>query len=183
MNNNIAIILILVSIGIFYTFTSGQYKEVKRLSEQASRYEGVLESASSIATLRDSLLTNYSSIPRTEIERLEKVLPANVDTMQMALNLDGIAARYGISVKSIKTTTDTAVTDPTILPEYDTSTYKKAVVSFSFIATYQNFKLFLKDIEKSLRLMDINSVSFQSSTAGESGLYEYQVTADTYWLK
>ncbi|MEK7177033.1 MAG: type 4a pilus biogenesis protein PilO [Patescibacteria group bacterium] len=180
MKDTTAVILLLLSIGIFYTFTSGQYQEVKNLRTLALEYKNVLDEAAAIEELRDSLLNTYSAIPKAEIERLNKVLPNTVDTVQLAFDLDGMASKYGISIRSVKTNTDiTANQDFSVLPDH-APTYNKASITFSFISNYANFKQMLADVEKSLRLMDVSSISFQSQ---DSGLYDYQISADTYWLK
>jgi len=91
-----------------------------------------------------------------------------------------VASRYGISIKSIKTTTGSSRdTSRIVLPENE-SKYDSATISFSFISSYDNFKRLMADVEKSLRIMDVKSVSFQ---VGESGFYDYQVSVETYWLK
>ncbi len=182
MTNNTAVIFILLSIGLYYTFTSVQYQEVKDLQAQASEYKNILENAQEIFNLRDALQTNYAAIPRTEIERLNKVLPDTIDTMQLALDLDGVVSRYGVSLKSVRTTTEPSVDDPSliVLPEYQ-SPYGKATVFFSFVSTYDNFKKILSEVEKGLRLMDIKIIAFQVNPS--ASLYEFQITADTYWLK
>jgi len=180
MKNNTAIILLLLSVGLFYTFTNGQYQNVKELQTLANEYQNVLKNVSAIVSLRDNLLVTYSALPKTEIERMSKVLPDNIDTVRLALDLDSMASRYGISIKSIQTAIGASSNSSLIvLPEYATS-YDTATVSLSFVSNYENFKLFLRDIEKSLRIMDIKSISFQVS---DSGFYEYQVSVETYWLK
>lgn len=180
MKNTTAIILLILSVALFYTFTSPQYDKVKALSVTAGEYRTVLSNISEIAEHRDDLIDSYEAIPRAEIERLGKVLPGNVDTVQLALDLDTIAARYGISVKNVRIDTTSANSgNLPVLPEYG-KPYEKTVVSFSFISNYANFRKFLLDLEKSLRLMNVREVSFQ---AADSGLYEHQVSIETYWLK
>lgn len=180
MKNTTGIILLILSAALFYTFTSPQYEKVKALSVTAGEYRTVLNNISDIAEQRDELLDSYELIPRTEIERLGKVLPGNVDTVQLALDLDTIAARYGISIKNVRID-DTSINNASlpVLPEYG-KPYEKTTVSFSFISNYANFRKFLADLEKSLRLMNVKEVSFQ---AADSGLYEHQLSIETYWLK
>lgn len=182
MSNNTSVVFILLSIGLYYTFTSVQYAEVRELGTQAGEYRDVLDNAEEIFNLRDALQTNYAAIPRAEIERLNKVLPDNIDTMQLALDLDGIVSRYGVSLKSVRTTIDPAVSDSSliVLPEY-ANPYGKAALFFSFVSSYENFKNIIREVEKSLRLMDIKIISFQVNP--DATLYEFQVTADIYWLK
>lgn len=180
MKNNTAIVLILLSVGLFYAFTSVQYKEVKALNTVAGEYKNVLGSISSIMELRDNLLVTYNSLPKEDVARLDKVVPDNVDAVRLALDLDGIAARYNISIKNIQVVLGSnSSAQSIVLSEYADS-YERAKISFSFIANYENFQRFLGDIEKSLRVMDIKAVSF---TASDSGLYDFQVSVDTYWLK
>ncbi len=180
MKNNTAIILLLLSVGLFYTFTNGQYQNVKTLQTLANEYRNVLKNVSAIVSLRDNLLVTYVAIPKMEIERMNKVLPDNIDTVRLALDLDSMASRYGISIKSIQTVIGPSTSSSLIVLPENANKYDTASVTFSFVSNYDNFKLFLADIEKSLRIMDIKSVSFQTS---DSGFYTYQVSVETYWLK
>lgn len=180
MKNNTSIVLLLLSIGLFYTFTKDQYKEVKQLSALAGEYKDVLENVSRIVELRDNLLSTYSAIPKTEIERLNKVLPDHVDTVRLALDLDGMASRYGISIKNIQALAQGSESSNAIILPERASAYDKVTVSFSFISNYENFMRLLADIEKSLRIMDVKTVSFLAS---DIGLYDHQVSVETYWLK
>lgn len=180
MKNNTAIVLLLLSVGLFYTFTSVQYREVQSLQAMADEYRNVLRNVSSIIELRDSLLVTYEALPKAEIDRLNKLLPDNIDTVRLALDLDGMASRYGISIRSIQTTTGASGdANLVVLPEY-ASAYERATVSLSFISNYDNFLRILADIEKNLRVMDIRSIAFQTN---DSGLYDYQISVETYWLK
>ena len=180
MKTNTAIVLLLLSIGLFYTFTNCQYRDVKKLSLLSSEYKNVLQNISAIIELRDNLLVTYRMFPRAEIEHINKVLPDNIDVVQLALDLDGVASRHGISIKSIQAEVGADNNaDLIVLPE-NAKVYEKVTVSFSFVSNYENFTRLLADIEKSLRIMDIKSIAFKTS---ESGLYDYQISVDTYWLK
>jgi len=179
MKSHTAIILFLLSVGLFYTFTNVQYQKVKELRILAGEYQDVLKNASAIVDLRDNLLVTYTALPVAEIDRVNKALPDNIDIIRLALDLDGMASRYGISIKNIQVAMARANADFMVLPEY-AGVYDKAAVSFSFVSNYDDFKRLLTDIEKSLRIMDVKSASFQ---VAELSLYEYQISADTYWLK
>ncbi len=98
----------------------------------------------------------------------------------IARDLDTIASRYGISIKSVQIEDKSSVDARSIVVPDSALPYEKAFVSFSFISNYANFSKFLADLEKSLRLMDVKSVAFQT---GQTGLYEHKIIVQTYWLK
>lgn len=181
MKNSTAIFLIILSFGLFYTFTRPYYQSTRELVATAEGYEEVLDNIANIIEERDRLLINYNSLPKAEIDRVSKVLPANVDTVRMALDLDNIASRYGIAIKDVAIDTSAERnTNEIVLPEGQ-KPYEKTLVSVSFISNYQNFRKFLEDLEKSLRIMDVKSIRFQSGS--ESGLYEHKLLLETYWIQ
>jgi hypothetical protein len=179
MKTNTAIVLLLLSVGLFYTFTNDQYKQVKAISVTSSEYKDALNNTSQIETLRDNLLTIYNNISPLDIERLNKALPDNIDTVRLALDLDSIASRHGLAIKSLQ-----AVTRPVGNGEFavmsDGNSYEKVVVTFNFVSNYTNFIGLITDLEQNLRVMNIKSVSFDTI---DSGLYEHEVSIETYWLK
>ena len=55
-------------------------------------------------------------------------------------------------------------------------------------ASYSNFVSFVKDLEKSLRVVDVNSITFSSTESvgtsqASSDMYKYEFKVKTYWLK
>ncbi len=143
-------------------------------------YKNVLDNLSLITETRDRLLVNYAAIPKTEIERLAKILPDNVDTVKMAQELNSIASRYGLSIKSVRIDKSSAqdAAQP-VLPEFE-KPYDKIALSFSFVSNYANFRKFTEDLGKNLRIMNVKSLAFVNGPTGSS---EYQVSVETYWLK
>lgn len=179
MKNSTAFILLLLSVGLFYTFISPHYATVQALGSQADQYKSILANVSELSAKRDDLNVKYQNVPQDEVARLEKILPDNVDTVDLAMNLDSIASRYGISIKNVQTEA-TGGQSGAIVQSDGGQPYNAVTVSFTFVSTYANFRKFLNDIEKSLRIIDIHTLTFQ---AGESGLYEFHIAVDTYWLK
>ena len=180
MKNSTAFILLLLSVGLFYAVFMPRYEKVQGLVSQQDQYKEVLANVSQLGQIRDDLEVKYQNTPAQEVARLEKILPSNVDTVNLAMNFDSIAARYGISIKSIRTVESKVDTGSGIIQTNGNKPYERVTVSFSFISTYENFRKFMTDIEKSLRIIDVKSVSFQTT---ESGIYEFQVSVQTYWLK
>lgn len=180
MKNNSAIILLLLAIGLFYTFTNGQYQEVKKLQALSNEYRNVLRNVSTIVELRDRLVVAHEAFPGAEIKRVNKILPDNVDVVKLALDLDSMAARHSISIAEVQAKVGASGDANLIVLPENAEVYERATVSLRFVSNYENFTRLLADIEKSLRIMDAKEILFQAT---DSGLYEYQMSVDTYWLK
>jgi hypothetical protein len=100
--------------------------------------------------------------------------------VRLALDLDGMTARYGIAIKNIVVEAGSTADENLIVLEEYAGPYEIATVSFSFVADYEGFKGLLAEMEKSLRLMDVRSITF---IPNDSGFYEFQISVETYWLK
>jgi hypothetical protein len=195
MKSTTAIILILISVGLYYTVLSPQYASVMSLRERQGQYADILNNVTELEQKRNVLLAKYKAIPPEEVDRLDKVLPDRIDTVNLARDFDLIAARHGITIKSISTETDQAnnvgaiTTDSNGAPVVPGApgmgssagpALQKVNLSLEFIATYQNFKQFLNDLEMSVRIADVSNLTF---TVAENGLNQYSMTLTTYWLK
>ncbi len=178
MKNSTALVLLVLSVALFYSFVMPYYDKVNVLREQSAKYKEILNNIVELAQKRDDLAVKYENIPAEEIIRLEKVLPDNVDTVNLAMNLDSIAAKYGIAINSIKAVEANNQAGFEIV-QSTAGPYAPVSISFSFVAGYQDFRNFIEDIEQSLRIIDIKSISFDTT---ETGLYDFSISADTYWL-
>lgn len=187
MRNTTAIFFIVLALGLFFAFTKPYYDGMQEIAATAASYREALDNLSEIIEMRDRLLINYNSIPKAELDRLAKALPENIDTVKLAHELDSIGAKYGISVKDVTIDTQSERASPNIALPGSESPYEKSQVSVSFISNYKNFREFLKDIEKSLRIMDVRSVKFEvpegQSPGAAAGLYEHELLIETYWVK
>lgn len=173
------IILIVLAIALFYTFTLPQYNKSKVKRLEAAEYTNVIDNVEKITEKRNELFLKYESISQAELDKLLKVLPDNVDTVRLALDLDTIASRYGIAIDSVQVEKDGSGQGLIVLPEYE-APYDKVTVSFNFVSNYRNFISFLADLERSLRITNVRSIDFQ---VGDSSLYEHRLVIETYWLR
>lgn len=189
------ILLILVSIAIFFVVIDPKYKEVQNLQDQITKNEDTLKLANELRKKREELRERYNQISDSEKFQLQKLLPDNVDNVRLIIDINNIAEKYGIAIQNFNITTSEDskndvknlnsefedITGDSTLNYPDTS--KVGVISFTFSvsAQYEVFTEFLLDLEESLRIVDIRSIDIDSS--GDSSFYDYRVTLDTYWLK
>ena len=112
-----------------------------------------------------------------DLQDLSKLVPDNIDNVRLIIDIDEMAKHYGMRIRNFNA-------DPT--EKADTigrsnSPYGTLTLSFSTTAAYDTFLAFIRDLERSLRVLDLTAVEFVSSDTGS--LYDYKVTVKTYWLK
>lgn len=176
----LAPVLFLVLAGaLFWGFIDPSYARVKDLRAQESEFDQALNRSRELQTVRDQLLARYNAFPQANLERLEKLIPDHIDNVRLILDLDAMASAYGMRVRNVSIQTDQSRVQQGALGGDDVP-FESVVLSFTVSGTYDTFRQFLADLERSLRLVDPVDLSF---TANETGIYNYTVGIKTYWLK
>lgn len=187
-------ILVLASLASFFLVTNPMYASLRTLKIQSQAYSDALTNSKKLQSVRDQLNARYSGFDPVALDRLNKLLPDNPDNIKMIIEIENIATPYGMILKNVKfdapkKTADengfvTGSADEIAAASKDYGIFN---LEFSTTGTYQNFQNFLKDLEKSLRIIDVSSISFSSvdsATAnGLSDVYKYDFKIKTYWLK
>jgi len=105
-------------------------------------------------------------------------MPNAVDNVRLVRDIDGIASKYGMTLRSVSV----SFVGNSVEQQIGAQDEPIGMVDLSFTVTapYRIFLNFLRDLEKSLRIIDVLSLSFSAS---QKDLYEYNMTVRTYWLK
>lgn len=178
----IPVLLIVGALGIFFGYINPTYQEIKTLRAESAQFDDALDRSRELQATRDELLSRFNTFSDTDLARLEELLPDNVDNIQLTLAMDNIAQQYNMQLQDVQVAAGADGTESeTEQIGADDKPYGSAVLSFSVIAPYGNFKSFLRSVEDSLRLVDMTGLSFEASQ--QSDIYEYDVDIRTYWLK
>lgn len=176
------VLFVVIAGGIFFGFINPTYTEVKVLQAEEAVYDNALTKSRELQSVRDQLLARYNTFSTTDLDRLEKLIPDNIDNVRLILDLDSIASGYGMHARNVSLNANASqasrVAGGQVGP--GDARYDYMTLSFSVNGTYDTFLAFLADLESSLRLVDIDSISFSSTP---TGVYEYSVGIKTYWLK
>jgi Tfp pilus assembly protein PilO len=181
----LSILLIAASAAGIALFIVPHYNNVKDLRMQEADYQSVLENARKLEEQRSALEKKYSSFEKGRIDQLGIMLPQNPENVKLILALDAVASQYGMLLQNVKiddpanTATAPAVARPGTATNTDIGTL---TINFSVAGPYGSFTDFIKTIEKSLRIIDIQKISF-APVDTKSPNYQYSVTVKTYWLK
>ena len=175
------IVLIAAAIGLFALYTNGTYQHIKGLQVQVGAFETALTTANSLKAQRDSLLSKRNTFSADNVQKLERMLPDNVDNIRFIIDINSIAARHNLSLKNVSlgTVSDSKNKRGTLAVGSSGDPVGSAEGGFSLTASYDDYLAFLQDIEHSLRIVDAEKISFKP---GQGGAYEFTMAIKTYWL-
>jgi Tfp pilus assembly protein PilO len=179
---------------IFFLYTQPAYDAVQASQAQIAQYNQALDKATELQTLKQSLLSKYNSFDTNSLDRLQTLLPDQVNNIGLILDLDSIASRYGLAMQNVDITGGSTATpsNQTAVGAIGSSNqaYDSLTLTFSTQGTYDSFMQFLTDLETSLRIVDLVSITVApaatangASSTGTEPLYSYGITLRTYWLK
>lgn len=174
----IPVVLLGVAVALFFGYIDPTYAEITELRARETQFNQALDQSRELQRVRDSLLSRYNTFSQSDLERLKKLLPDHIDNVRLILDIDSIALKYNMRTRNV-TVSNSGSANPTAI-ETGQGAIESVVLSFSVVATYDDFIRFLKDLESSLRIVDVVGLSF-STAAGDA--YNFNVSIKTYWLK
>ncbi|TSC55978.1 MAG: Uncharacterized protein Greene041679_550 [Parcubacteria group bacterium Greene0416_79] len=191
MNNVTASLFILAAAGLFFGYVNSTYrtpsgsperlkKSIVELRAERTEYEEALLKAREIELAQTGLLDTYNSIKEEDRERILKLLPDHIDSVRFIIDVNTIAAGYGLTLQNIALLDDGAAEEDSSSIGPHAASSRAVLFRFSVSGPYDAFRSFLRDIESSLRLIDAENITF---AAKEDGAYDYSVTVATYRLE
>lgn len=179
------IVLVIISAGAFFTFIDPRYQDIKELQKEKAEYVRISDNTERVRDLRNSLKAKYNAIPAEKLDRLEKLLPPHIDNIRLILDINNIAQRNGnMTIRDIRIDEGAASTSAGgQISSAGSDLYGSVLFSFSVTTTYDNFKNFMEDIARSLRIIDVTSLSISRVSGVEGNFYRFNVGIKTYWLK
>jgi hypothetical protein len=196
--NSLALILIILAVGIYFTFTNAQITSIRSIQVANNQYASAISNAEQLIKDRDKVLRQYNNISEDDKNKLEKMLPESVDNIRLVIDLNNVALRHGFNLKDIRArltgsgdknggttpnntssngSSSKSKSSKSVIPN---STLDSITVTFSVSAPYLEFISFMQDLESNLRLMDISSLNVGSD---DTGNYDFKVELKTYWLR
>ena len=176
--------MIIAVIAGFTVFIVPNYHAISGIQSQEADYQTILSNARTLQTERNALVEKYNAFTPSELTSINTMLPTNPQSVNLILELNAAASKYGMVLQNVKVnnaTSTTAATPTTANAPATNPNIGTLSIEFSVQGSYAGFTSFVKTIERSLRIIDIQKVVF-TSTNGKSS-YQYTVDINTYWLK
>ncbi len=175
------VILVIAAIGLFVAYTNPTYQGLKATQLKVSAYDDALDKAQELRTLRDKLQSARNAFSPQDEQKLIRLLPDQVDNIRLIIDINNIAARRGLVLSNVAlgevSQSSAAAVSLAVGPSSDP--IGSVDLGFSVTASYEDFLIFLQDLEHSLRILDVEKLEFASSANGK---YSFDLTIRTYWL-
>ncbi len=180
------IILVAAAIGLFVLYTNNAYQGpggIKDMQAQIASFDGALDNAAQLKSSRDQLLSKRNTFSPDDLQKLERILPDNIDNIRFTIDIQNIAARRNLTLKNVSlgSVSDSKGARGALAVGSSGDPVGSADISFSVTASYDDFLAFLQDIEHSLRLVNVQKITFKPLDT-KSPLYDVSFNIRTYWL-
>lgn len=188
------IILIFIAGVVFFVFTNPLIGDpvtidptteemvggVVALQQEKETLEAALADARALKSRIGELDSKLASISDDQIRRLDDFLPDQPDEIQLIVDVNNVALRSGMRVSDLNTNpggsgrnnAEDGGDDPSVMP---------MSLGFTVSGSYSQLRRFVEDIAGSLRIMDLDSISF--SLSQDEPVTQYNMELTTYWLK
>lgn len=150
---NFSIFLITLLLGaiiyIFITYLKPALDDTKKINKEIAEIKKENEFLQEYQKKAEELVRNYSSLA-DQIGNIELAIPSHSQTAQILATLDNISRNNGIVLNFLS------------FDENVVENIGYVTIQTSFTSTYPNIKFWLKELEKELRLMDIEQISISA---------------------
>jgi Tfp pilus assembly protein PilO len=180
------ILLVCASVALFYLFIDPTYADIQDLQAERAEYNEALQNANELRSKLNSLRDKLNSFPPEQLARLDTMLPGQVDNVRLVLELNEAASKEDMTIDDITVSKyqQTGSGQSQSSGNQSGPQLQTTQAEFRVTGSYGDLKGFLKKLQSSLRIIDVDSVEFEGSREpGEPSSYEHQITVRTYWLK
>ena len=169
------IIILVISGGIFFGPTRPL---LNSLSDKQAKINDTRSAVAKIGDYRASFdikNARFNTINQRDKDSLDAMVPSTIDNVGLIIDINQMAVKYNLSIKNISIKSGA---DNTVGP--DGRPYGVVSLGFSISSSLKVFQDFIQELESSLRIIDVTSLSF---TAGSEDQYDFSLEVKAYWLK
>lgn len=160
-------------IAIFLVFLLPGWDEAKGLQALKENKIQTLRDLKDWSAHFDNLLAKYQGA-ENDLQKLSLTVPLEPQISELLVQLEDIVRRNGLAVDDVQF--NIPVKDAALKP--GNKSLGVVNVKIKMEGDYKNFKNFIADVEKNIRLMD---VSFASLDAGGEGFMKFDAEISTYY--
>ncbi|OHA07200.1 MAG: hypothetical protein A2934_03355 [Candidatus Sungbacteria bacterium RIFCSPLOWO2_01_FULL_47_10] len=170
---SLTIFFFAIAVGVAYYFVYPAYQEIQGIdAENAALFE-VAKEMRDLVEKKKELEDIYNSVSENDRKRLEALAPSNAKLADFIVILELLSARNGVPFNSVAITEGGAEPGSSLVP---------LSISLGLNGSYETLKGYLRDIERYVRIIDVQSIGF-SAPAEPGAPMPITFVAKTYETK
>ena len=174
-------ILLGAAFALAFFWIRPEWRDAASLRTEAKSFQETLDNLQKIQGIRDKLLQDYNSVDPDERQRLAKILPFSVNEGEIMVMFEDLIRSNGLFLKTISFEGESR---SAVLGEQK-EPFNSSLIKIEFTGSYEAFKNFLKNLEESLLIADVENISFGAGDEikGQQGavVYIFNIAVKTYW--
>ena len=167
----IPIISIIVALALYFFFIQDTLERVAELKIESAQFDETLKSAQELENTIERLTRESENIQTSDLDKLEILLPDHIDSVRFIYDLNTIADIHNKTLGKVS------------VEELKGDRFTSTIVTFSINGTYSELLAFLSDLELSLRIIDVQSISFKVTNDSDKDGIDYTIVIATHVLK
>ncbi len=161
------ILSIIIAVLLVIFFVHPKYIEITAIQNEIDEYNTAIDRYNEFSATLDNKLAIKKGRSAYDNERLDQIVPETEDNAQLLVDLKSLAEQFNllfgnISVAGKGDDLKSGAVSATA-PEDFSGELTSQDISFEVIGTYEQIKAFITDLEKSLTLFEITSLSMDAS--------------------
>lgn len=181
------IIAIVIAIALFFVYVQPTFTSVRVIEDETHQYEEAIASAERLQARVSELSQAQNTIPVSDLQRLEAMVPNSLDEVLLLIDLSALAQEHNLFLGEIQVDAEGAEgEDPFAEAQpapqngaVEGEAYESMDLGFSVVGTYEDFRAFVRAVEESLVLMEVVEISFSQS---DGDLLTFDMVIRTYAL-
>lgn len=171
-------------VGLFYLGPEWQkFQTLRQENRQLQQTSGELDG---LTERRNTLIEEINAISKEQRNTIVQALPEGAAAADFLVNLEAMTKKRGLALKRVDLASTVEVKGGVGQPKAGgiaTATQTKGAilefpVSLNVAGSYESFKEFLQDLEKNLRLIGVQEISFIAPSRG--GTVDFTMRLKTY---
>ena len=167
----VPIISIIVALALYFFFIQDTLERVAELKIESAQFDEALKSAQELENTIERLTRESDNIQTSDLDKLEILLPDHIDSIRFIYDLNTIADIHNKTLGKVS------------VEELKGDRFTSTIVTFSINGTYSELLAFLSDLELSLRIIDVQSISFRVTNDSDKDGIDYTIVIATHVLK
>lgn len=174
----------IVVLGVFYLKPEWQMfqnlrTENEDLQQTSEEFDGLIQS-------RDTLIETINVISAEHRKLIDQALPRGPAGADLLVSLEGLSKQNGLALKradltSTITTKQIAGGQPKTSgqPTVQPTTISEFPINLNLTGPYTSFKRFLENVEKNIRLLEVENITFITPSKGD--VFDFNLRLKTYY--